>query len=262
MDHSQENQILNLNAQTTLTDFYDTLFVQCLLQHSSKPRDAPPHTRSLDRPASVESAGHKFLDHLAFLCDWGRAGKTVASVGAQELDGRVVFRLSARRLNRDQAAIHLGRAIASLRASLELRGDEKLATGRAIVSNTIEHSAEKIYNYRNRLCDALKGTDELCGDGPCQVYSRAQSRLTCSDFDLVDYIRQNIPSCDQLKDLCLWAYAFRFDAAHRSLRLRLSQQRSERLSSIYHLIGRLFNVRIYLRNRKKSRGLRWSSTLP
>ena len=229
---------------------------------SIKSRDLAAYTRSHDRPASVESAGHKFLDHLAFLCNWGRAGKTVASVGAQELDGRVVFRLSARRLNRDQAAIHLGRAIASLRASLELRGDEKLATGRAIASNTIEHSAEKIYNYRNRLCDALKGTDELCGDGPCQVYSRAQSRLTCSDFDLVDYIRQNIPSCDQLKDLCLWAYAFRFDAAHRSLRLRLSQQRSERLSSIYHLIGRLFNVRIYLRNRKKSRGLRWSSTLP
>ena len=239
MDHSQENQILNLNAQTTLTDFYDTLFVQCLLQHSSKRRDAPAHTRSLDRPASTESAWHKFLDHLAFLCDWGRAGKTVASVGAQELDGRVVFRLSARRLNRDQAAIHLGRAIASLRASLELRGDGKLATGRAIASHTIECSEDKVHNYHNRLRDAFKGMDELCGDGPCQVYSKAQLKLTCLDADLVDYIRRNIPSCNQLEGLCSWPYAFRFDAAHRLLRLRLTQQRCERLSSIYHLIGRL-----------------------
>ena len=104
---------------------------------SIKSRDVAVYTISHDRPASVESAGHKFLDHLAFLCDWGRAGKTVASVGAQELDGRIVFRLSAGRMNRDQAAIHLGRAIVSLRASLELRGDGKLATGRAIASHTM-----------------------------------------------------------------------------------------------------------------------------
>lgn len=81
------------------------------------------------------------------------------------------------------------------------------------------------------VSNILKGSIEanVLRFGSCGLHSPKYTQLRSAGKPLLMGLR--VPH--------QWAYAFRFDAAHRSLRLRLSQQRSERLSSIYHLIGRL-----------------------
>lgn len=138
-----------------MRDFYDSLFVQCLLQHAQNGERAVPNKEARTVKEGVQSSWHSFLDNLCFLCDVKRAGKTVVSIGAQATDQGITLRLSTRPAHRDFAVIAVRRTIASLKASLQQSQSDKEKTVEALALNAIEWSEEKICNYYGRLQSVL-----------------------------------------------------------------------------------------------------------
>jgi len=182
MNANESSLVISQDRQTILNDFYDSLFVQCLLQHVEALKEVSGSANPPRKPAIPHNKWHIFLDNLCFLCDWRRAGKTVVSIGAQHTGGGINLRLSTRSGHREPATVHLRRAIASLRQSLELTDSGKRAIVRALALNTIERSEEKIRNYYNRLRSVLREVAESHNSGSSTVLPGAPLSLTHSQI--------------------------------------------------------------------------------
>lgn len=165
MEESRHHSTIRLDAETTVSDFYDNLFVQCLLQHAATAHGQPSRTVPRNSLQRTHDERHKFLDNLCFLCDWRSAGKALVAIGAEGLDNGVVFRLYGQSSHLRQAGPHLEQVLASLISALDLPDERRLVESRAIAANAIVRSREKVSNYYGRLRRVLPEPSTTRDDG-------------------------------------------------------------------------------------------------
>lgn len=165
MEGDRYHAVLEVDVGTTVKDFYDNLFVQCLLQHAATARERSDRAGTHSGLREIRSPWHKFLDKLCFLCDWRPAGKSVVAIGAQKLNQDVIFRLCGQTSHLQEAVPHLEEVLASLVSALGLSDDDRLSKSAMIAANAIARSEEKICSYHERLCRVLPKPGTPLDDG-------------------------------------------------------------------------------------------------
>lgn len=145
--------VLSQDPSELYDDFYDTLFIQCLLQHASTSQF---HSQSLSTPRKtpiIRSDWHRFLDYLCFLCDWKCGGRGVAALGAEKAAVGTIFWLATTTTSpeaQDEIQSHVSDIIGLLNQSIH-RTTMKTGLITEIAQLSIARSYTRVRHYRRRL---------------------------------------------------------------------------------------------------------------
>lgn len=162
----QDSRSIDQDATIVLSDLYDSLFLQSLLQHgsSSQPMDARiTHTYS-----DTRTDWHRFLDDLCSLCDSQYGGKSVVSIGVEQRSDHNIFWISTTPHYQQDAKAHLLELLALL-TDFPLEGANSHFAVAEITRRSMWRSRKRVHNYARRLRQLvntlLSGKEEFHGSG-------------------------------------------------------------------------------------------------
>lgn len=145
---SQDSLTIDQDATAVLSDLYDSLFLQSLLQHRQflQADDAKPVSTQQDN----RTDWHRFLDDLCSLCDSQCGGKSVVSIGVEQSSGYNILWVSTASKYQQDAKAHLVELIELLTA-FPLEGANRHFAIAEISRRSVHRSTKRVHNYARRL---------------------------------------------------------------------------------------------------------------
>lgn len=141
---------LNIDQDAThvLSDLYDSLFLQSLLQHQQSLQADDAKTVSTQRDTRTD--WHRFLDDLCSLCDSQCGGKSVVSIGVEQSSDYNIFWVSTASKYQQDAKAHLAGLI-ELLTEFPLEGANRHFAIAEISRRSVHRSTKRVHNYARRL---------------------------------------------------------------------------------------------------------------
>ncbi|KAK3613601.1 hypothetical protein LTR56_025147 [Elasticomyces elasticus] len=213
--HSYGTGQLNSTSGDIATLFYEAVILISILRPSSSHSRVP------------RSSWHMFLDDLSWLCDTQSGGKTVTSVGAEQISHAVRFWISANGRVKPKSLNYLEWILSELQ---KLACDPKLVAGDVevqILDAAIRSSHERVGDYLRKLKIHV---EKVANQGACVE----------EDVELLDDLHAILEKRGDFRDLCKSAYCLRYRPSYRSLKQKITQDPDpESWAYIRHYIGRL-----------------------
>ena len=181
MDQSSST-VINQDPDELYADLFDSLFVQCLLQHSSMSASYARRPPKSDNPTAIRSNWHRFMDNLCFLSDWKCGGKGVTALGAQKKALKTVFWLATTTTNpdhQDDILAHLEDIFGLLKQSLDANARVRASIATKIAQLSILHSPQRVNHYGrklSKLIDTVKADN--CCIGTLLICIKSRHMLT------------------------------------------------------------------------------------
>lgn len=240
----ERSHVITQDLDTVVSDLYDSLFLQSLLQHASRSHSESAH--SADARVDERSEWHRFLDGLCFLCDFERAGKSVVSIGVEQGTGGAIFWITTTELYQENTACHLREIL-----HLLTKHSDEFSSGDLTVAEVTRHSVER---SKNRISDYTKRLERLVSmersefEGsvqydrkispyrlfPCEVSSDSkEGAVILSGIEAV-LAEKKCPV-----SLCKAAYNFRHSSTYALLKKPTEGRIDNFQTSARHLVARL-----------------------
>ena len=168
--------------------FYEPL-VLLLAYGKSQGRHVKFHDTSseVDLGSSSSSLCKRFLDELAYICDYSPGGDTVAAVAIQ--DGpQVIYRVAANSSQGSKVKPFLSSILELLSKVYEANEEQAIDLGRQISTRVMTFAAERLRRYKNQL--------ECAIDKCIRVLERQNTK------GHITFIRSMAPSIEQFTYKC------------------------------------------------------------
>lgn len=212
----------------------------------------PDHTEAqVNRPSSSylrpqQTAWHRFLDELCYLCDFENGGQTVRAL-AVEYNDQAIFWLATARGSTDTVVSHLCEILGRLKSSVELYPGGRWAAAESAAASifilSVQRSSTRVKEYQRHLAGVLEklmAQSEIDDEGMQGRTVLIRHRLTGSvDRKSLSKVRNVAELRNKHVELCDEAYFFRQTLAYKRIEHQVITSRNPLWRQLHHAVNRL-----------------------